>query len=1033
MKRFIQRALLCSILLMVFAAAQAASYNFNGNAVNSSCPLSGTTYTCSSIPLSGTDSVTIASGYTVIVNGAFSPGYNNSVTMGGTAVLHGASGLNFSAIYANNVRITGGTLSSATTINFGYNMDVTANISAATLGGVNFKVTGNLSVSGAILFGSGVRITGNITSSSFESNDSTVVVNGNISTSGKIKLASGATINGNISGAEFEAVGSPVAVNGNINVTGPVSLASGANITGNISGTVVKSTGNPVTITGNVNASTSFYYGYANVINGNLISPKVELDQAAKVTGDVTAGSVLLQYQSRVIQKIYCTGSSGINPCSCVTNNSTYPFNSPEGPSCAAAQTAGVDHYELSLPTTGVNCLPMTVTVKACANSSSPCTSLYTAASGSIVLTTSAGATIGTATFSSSDGTASTTLSYPAAAEGATATVSLPASATNICCPVGGTCSTSNSCSATFNKSGFIFSATQGGVATNIGAQVAGTSSLTYYLRAVKSTTTSQACEAALTGTQAVNLGYRCNNPATCSSTDLMSVNGVGSAVIKRNNNTDTVTYTSANLNFDANGNAPFTLNYGDVGQVTVYASKTVVNSAVLTGISNAFVVKPGGFTLSGIMRTANSSKAVNTATTAAGEVFLKAGDPFTATVTATTSGGATTPNFGKETPAEEVNLTASAAIDPDRSPAGVFVDMTQLPNPAGTFSGFISGVATSSALSWDSVGIVMLTPKVADGDYLGAGAVTGTAAKVGRFTPSYFAVTSPSIVNRAAILGCSASTFSYMGEQLIARFRLEARNSANAIAANYTGKFAKLIPDANVAAAPSDGPLHAGAVNAATTRTVFPVCGGTPAHPCFTPAKASGAFAAGVATIDLPLTVFRGAPAAGPYASFSVGIAPIDSDDVAIKTMDLDTVNAGVGGANNHARVGTTVLRYGRMKIDNGYGSELLGLPVKLQAQYWDGSNFITNLLDSCSSLAPGNFSLSGTAITTTVVGNGTTMVNGVSNGFALSKPSPVPTAKGSVVLKTVAPLADYLPGSATQTFGVYKSGPMIYIREVY
>jgi MSHA biogenesis protein MshQ len=45
--------------------------------------------------------------------------------------------------------------------------------------------------------------------------------------------------------------------------------------------------------------------------------------------------------------------------------------------------------------------------------------------------------------------------------------------------------------------------------------------------------------------------------------------------------------------------------------------------------------------------------------------------------------------------------------------------------------------------------------------------------------------------------------------------------------------------------------------------------------------------------------------------------------------------------------------MRFGRLRLSNATGSELLALPVLLSAQYWNGQGFVTNTLDSCTSLA--------------------------------------------------------------------------------
>ena len=49
----------------------------------------------------------------------------------------------------------------------------------------------------------------------------------------------------------------------------------------------------------------------------------------------------------------------------------------------------------------------------------------------------------------------------------------------------------------------------------------------------------------------------------------------------------------------------------------------------------------------------------------------------------------------------------------------------------------------------------------------------------------------------------------------------------------------------------------------------------------------------------------------------------------------------------------------------------------------------------------------------------------------FLLTKPAGVLTKQGSVNIKSAYPT--YLPGNGRATFGVYKSGPVIYVREIY
>jgi MSHA biogenesis protein MshQ len=44
--------------------------------------------------------------------------------------------------------------------------------------------------------------------------------------------------------------------------------------------------------------------------------------------------------------------------------------------------------------------------------------------------------------------------------------------------------------------------------------------------------------------------------------------------------------------------------------------------------------------------------------------------------------------------------------------------------------------------------------------------------------------------------------------------------------------------------------------------------------------------------------------------------------------------------------------MRYGRLQLLNAYGSELLPLPMTLRAQYWNGSAWVVNADDSCTTV---------------------------------------------------------------------------------
>jgi len=442
---------------------------------------------------------------------------------------------------------------------------------------------------------------------------------------------------------------------------------------------------------------------------------------------------------------------------------------------------ASPDHYQITIPTVSVNCLPTTVTVTACADSSNPCTNVYTATSGqTATLSTDNGALAGTTVVFNSSGTASTTLSYPAAANGATSTLSLNAVslaasaglAGTKCCKDGTNCT--GACQTTFKKTGFIFSGSAGGVGlAGPQSQVAGTASGIYYLRAIRTEDSTQACEAALVGPQTVSMAYECVNPTTCYSgnNQLLGVNGSPSVsgssftAINGNSLNAVSSYGSVQLVFDANGNAPFSLKYRDAGSVRLTASKTVdvghltgVNGATLTGTSQEFHVRPYRFELSNIRNAANVAYTLATDHTSA--VFTTAGTNFSVTATARTSEDEIAYNYGRETSPYGVHLT------PTKGDAALYRDGAL----SGDFGAFSNGSATGS-FSWNEVGILTLTPEVklasagTSGYYMTAGQVVGgltPATGIGRFVPHHFGVDLATFRNRND-LGAIATTGSIM------------------------------------------------------------------------------------------------------------------------------------------------------------------------------------------------------------------------------------------------------------------------------
>lgn len=638
--------------------------------------------------------------------------------------------------------------------------------------------------------------------------------------------------------------------------------------------------------------------------------------------------------------------------------------------------------------------------------------------------------------------------------------------------------------SITYSSGGFTIADSAGATISNL-TQIAGQTSPTYYLKA-----TSSGCGNAFSNVvRSIDMAFECIDPASCQSPVVSITNATTNvttalpAGLPAGSNPATVTtYTPVSLNFNANSLAPFKLTYPDAGNITLYFRYT---PSSLLSESSPFVVRPAGFVLSGIKRTSDNF-ANPAAADATGAKFVRAGEAFSATVTALTASGASkanagtaincatvssdcTPNFGHEVAPESVKLTPAlvAGLGLVSNPAITCADRANATTCDNTvnpvvpkFGSFAGASATGSNLAWDEVGIITLTPSIADGDYLGTGDVTGTtSAHVGRFALARFALQNVLLDNRADLCngGVLASdgvtpcpALNYMGEEVDASFTLVPQSLTGSQVNNYLSSstaaqnFARLDPSSvvalNLAAVDSvspGGPHYLGArLDMAGLPPVF--CGTTPC------------FQTGFADVTVPFALSRSAAADGPYTAVEIGFAPMDSDGAVVlgaggsgalcnnpNAVDCYDMDADAVVGNDHALLGAAEFRYGRMKLSNAHGSELLPLPMAATVQYYDGANWVTSATDNLTqfntNLSPtGNVVVSvvsGLAGGVSVASSGVVSVVGGVRAFTLNKPG----VAGSVDISLNAPT--YLPSNkARATFGVYKGGnEFIYLRENY
>lgn len=620
-----------------------------------------------------------------------------------------------------------------------------------------------------------------------------------------------------------------------------------------------------------------------------------------------------------------------------------------------------VHHIRIEHDGIGLTCAPETVTIRACTDAA--CTGTY---AGAVTTTLAPAGWVGgdSINFSGGSTTAELRRTTPGVAILDAGTTSPPPVSPTLCFN-----GLTQTCDLDFRDTGFLFDA--------IPVQTAGTTSATQTLQAVRTDNSTGACTGLFTGNVPnVELAFECVNPGTCQPGQQVTLNNNGTGSIAANNAGPVGAWTSRTLSFGANSVASFTFSYPDVGQLRLHARYNIAGSGdYMSGASGNFVVRPAGFTVTGIQRSADAF-ANPEAADAAGAAFIRAGEDITLTVTSVNAQGNATPNYGRETPAEGVRLVAAVVPGLGLSSEPALGNGTI---PGAAFSG---GAATVNDVTWGEVGIIRITPEVADGNYLGAGNVTGTATgNVGRFIPHHFAVSANNPVFATA---CTAGGFGYIGQPFAYGAGLEpeltvtARNLAGGTTQNYRGT----SPAAQAFFRITSGTLTGKAYAAATgTLDVSGITGTDPVIVDNGNGTATLTFGSGSG-----LLFERGSPVAPFAADISLSINIIDADGVAYPT---NPARFGQASPGNGIPFSTgNAMRFGRLRLIGASGSQILPLRVPFEAQYWTGTFFATNTLDSCTTVATGN------------VGMGNYIGNLNPGETSVASVTPLSAGRGAIVL---------------------------------
>jgi len=484
----------------------------------------------------------------------------------------------------------------------------------------------------------------------------------------------------------------------------------------------------------------------------------------------------------------------------------------------------------------------------------------------------------------------------------------------------------------TFEAAGFVFK--NDGAIANIPNQLAAKdsdvapSASTLSIETVD-TAEDGSCQALLIDTQTVQFALECLSPGSC-----------GAATASINNtsvtpsDTGSLSYFPVNLDFgnSSSSEATFNLNYSEAGQIQLHAFYELLDESgaasgeTISVSSNSFAASPYGFCIE------PSSSESNWQCTTPGvsancSAYKQAGNTFDLDVVAkawNNSGGSDYCDSGFiQTQNFNLALSISHALV---APSG---------GDSGTFSAssltLSSGQNLASTQSFSELAVFTLD--VGGDDYFGVTLPVSSSQNIGRFYAKDFLVTSTS----AATYDDANTGFSYVGQlngsdgaityTLVPNFNFQVRGFNNQALKNYINDYAH-APNITVGASS----LIMGGTS------VLNVTSG------FTPGVISGPNASAEYTYTFDVSDHF------VFDRESNSLIDEFTNDIQLDISDFsESVDSAAlaSGAFNISGSGGAV-RYGRLHINNAYGAETSQVSQTWQMEYYDGSDFVLNALDS-------------------------------------------------------------------------------------
>ena len=871
------------------------------------------------------------------------------------------------------------------------------------------KLNSTLKIKGAIDLSSGNTIAGAVTGASIRTNSGTTL-NSSLKVDGLAELGSAITVLGGVRAAEVTTISPVKNITGGITADKSITIASGSTVSGDVNAPTSTLDNSSSVVTGNINATTLLTLGSSSRVNGDIVAPRVITKDSVTINGNAAVGYIYLDGNATVSKVITCTGSTpgpGQAPCTCVERPSWYNYN----PTCAAAAPSGAHHFQITHGGSALTCQPQTVTVTACANAA--CTAPHYTGSTTITLQP------GGKSFTFTGSTASATVEQSTAG---VATLGAPAASASVSCLNTSNVGAANQCAMTFDDTGLV---------VNVNNHIAMTTA-NVSIQALTASANKQSCVPLVAGKSAdiaLSCAFVNPGPGTANSEAQVTIDAsalsCGSGSIRKS------------LAFNSSGLATTTLTYPEVGQVALTAAYAGSASYTVRG-TGSFVAAPARFAIAAA--SAKAAVAAGTVVTADSPVFARAGEGFAVSISAVNDKNVVTKNFGKENTAENFKF-ASPAVD---NPAGVGNLGTIVAGAWGAISNGVATTLSSSQWTFSDVGIIRLDATLANSSgYLGLSDFKTTGSqKIGRFIPDHFDTALPADAGQDATMPCAASGGTPLVTPCVQRFIyshqpfrvvVKAYNSANAITSNYEASLARAVTLGAFTASGGASAVTVGAMTGSVAGTA-PVFG----------------FTKGVGTVsgtNLPVFAFAPKPTA------TTGTRPTQ---FYVRATDADQVTSQRTAAVEQPVTAVS----GRLLVPNVDGSPSSSMPVTVQAQFYapDRGGYVFNpaytaaapalpgfmRFDHCQKGLASNaatFACTGAAQLQLVAPAPAAFTAGKTS-LRLAPPAPG-NVSGSVDLTLLQPCAagatcvqwiDYLPSTTGKlTFGVYRSGPVIYTREVY